>query len=143
VARGLFPVRLDESGLASALAELAANTSSLFRIQCQFSGEELQTPVDKSVSLHLYYIAQEAVSNAIKHGRATGVSITIAQSADRLVLTIRDNGEGFQLPAVGASGMGIRIMRYRARMIGATLDLNSQPGLGTQIICALYTAAGK
>ena len=99
--------------------------------------------MDKTVSLHLYYIAQEAISNAIKHGQATSVTVAIDESADRLVLTIRDNGNGFQSPPVGASGMGIRIMRYRARMIGATLDLKSQPGLGTQIICALYTAAGK
>jgi PAS domain S-box-containing protein len=141
VARGLFPVRLDESGLVSALTELAANTSSLFRIQCQFSGEELLLVADKSVSLHLYYIAQEAVSNAVKHGRATAVTISIVQARDRLILTIQDNGTGFQAPAAGSVGMGIRIMRYRARMIGATLDLKSQPDQGTQIICALYTAA--
>jgi PAS domain S-box-containing protein len=136
VARGLFPVRLDESGLASALAELATNTSSLFRIQCRFYGE-VQLP-DKTTSLHLYYIAQEAVSNAIKHGHATQVTIAIAQSGDRLFLTMEDNGSGFQTPGTGSTGMGIRIMRYRARMIGATLDVKSQAGHGTQITCALY-----
>ena len=139
VARGLFPVRLDESGLASALAELAANTSSFFPIQCRFFGEVQLS--DKSVSLHLYYIAQEAVSNAIKHGRATQVTIAIAQTGDRLILTIEDNGAGFQLPMAEPTGMGLRIMRYRARMIGATLDLKSQPQSGTQITCALYKAA--
>jgi PAS domain S-box-containing protein len=139
VARGLFPVRLDESGLASALEELAANTSHFFRIQCRFYGE-IQL-ADKSISLHLYYIAQEAVSNAVKHSRATQVTIAIAPAGDRLNLTIEDNGSGFQLPMTGSAGMGIRIMRYRARMIGATLDLQSQPGHGTRIICALYKAA--
>lgn len=141
VARGLFPVRLDESGLATALAELAANTSLWFRIQCLFSGAELPPNMDKSVSLHLYYIAQEAVSNAIKHGKATSVEIRLNHARDRLTLSIQDNGTGFQAPAVGAGGMGIRIMRYRARMIGGALDLKSQPGQGTQITCALYTAA--
>jgi len=122
VARGLFPVRLDESGLASALEELAANTSGLFRIHCRFHGET------------------QVVSNAIKHGRATQVTIAIAQTGDRLILTIEDNGAGFQLPMAGPAGMGIRIMRYRARMIGATLDLKSQPQHGTQITCALFKA---
>jgi len=141
VARGLFPVRLDESGLVSALAEFADNTSQMFRLQCQFRGEELLGPLDKAVSLHLYYIAQEAVSNAIKHGQATRVTVDLTQSRDQLRLVIQDNGRGFQAPAAGASGMGIRIMRYRARMIGATLELKSQPATGTQITCALYTTA--
>jgi PAS domain S-box-containing protein len=141
VARGLFPVRLDESGLVSALAEFAETTSHLFRLQCQFRGDELVRALDKVVSLHLYYIVQESVSNAIKHGQATRVTVDLAESRDRLVLTIEDNGKGFQPPAAGATGMGIRIMRYRARMIGAALELNSQPGAGTQITCALYMAA--
>jgi PAS domain S-box-containing protein len=133
VARGLFPVRLDESGLASALEELAANTGSLFRIHCQFSGEQPFPKVDTGASLHLYYIAQEAVLNAAKHGKATNVIIAVTHVRDRFSLCIQDNGSGFQLPVVGSAGMGIRIMRYRARMIGTTLDLKSRLNQGTQI----------
>jgi len=141
VARGLFPVRLDESGLVSALAEFAENTSQMFRLQCQFQGEEMLRPLDKTVSLHLYYIAQEAVSNAIKHGQATRVEVELSQFRDQLQLVIQDNGRGFQPSLSGTAGMGIRIMRYRARMIGATLDLTSEPAAGARITCALYTAA--
>jgi PAS domain S-box-containing protein len=133
VARGLFPVRLDESGLESALAELAANTSGLFRIHCQFSGEQPFPKVNAATSLHLYYIAQEAVSNAAKHGKATNVIIAVTRVRNHFNLCIQDNGSGFLLPVVGAAGMGIRIMRYRARMIGTTLDLKSRPNQGTQI----------
>ena len=140
VARGLFPVRLDESGLATALAEFAENTSHLFRVQCHFQGEDLARPLDKSISLHLYYIAQEAVSNAIKHGQATQVLVELTEARDRLVLSVQDNGGGFRPGSSGATGMGIGIMRYRARMIGATLALKSEPTAGTQITCALYTA---
>jgi len=96
-------------------------------------------PLDKAVSLHLYYIAQEAVSNAIRHGQATRVTVDLTRSGDRLLLAIQDNGRGFPAPARSAIGMGIRIMRYRARMIGATLELRSQPAAGTKITCALYT----
>ncbi len=133
VARGLFPVKLDESGLESALEELAANTSSVFKTHCRFSGEKPFPILDSTASLHLYYIAQEAVLNAVRHGKATDVVISITGGRDRLFLNIQDNGAGFQSPLIGSAGMGIRIMRYRARVIGATLDLKSQPNQGTQI----------
>ncbi|HTQ51852.1 MAG TPA: PAS domain-containing sensor histidine kinase [Candidatus Acidoferrales bacterium] len=133
VARGLFPVRLDESGLESALKELAANTSALFRIHCQFSADQPFPKLDTAVSLHLYYIAQEAVSNAAKHGKATNIIIAVTRVRDHFTLCIQDNGSGFTKPTEGSTGMGIRIMRYRARMIGSTLDLKSRPNQGTQI----------
>jgi two-component system CheB/CheR fusion protein len=135
VARGLFPVRLEENGLVSALEELAANTVNLFKVRCTFSGGENLPPLENSAALHLYYIAQEAVQNAVKHGNASNVAITLARAEGRGVLTVRDDGAGFQLPGGSRTGMGIRIMRYRARVIGATLDLKSQPGHGTQVTC--------
>ncbi len=134
VARGLFPVRLAESGLESALEELAANVNHLFKIQCQFVGGQPLAGLDATRSLHLYYIVQEAVSNAVRHGKATQVNITLAGAGDRFTLEIQDNGTGFRLPLTDSSGMGIRIMRYRARVIGATLNLKSEPNQGTQIV---------
>jgi PAS domain S-box-containing protein len=134
VARGLFPVRLAESGLESALEELATNTNNLFKVQCRFKCEQPLPPLDSNLSLHLYYIAQEAMSNAVRHGKATQVNITIAGVRERFTLEIQDNGTGFRLPLTDSSGMGIRIMRYRARVIGATLNLKSEPNQGTQIL---------
>ena len=137
VARGLFPVQLEENGLVSAIEEFAANAESLFKIQCQFSCDKSFLAVDNSVSLHLYYIIQEAVLNAVKHGKSTTILISITRDIDHFVLTIRDNGTGFQSPR-SSTGMGVRIMRYRSSVIGATLDLKSAPGQGTQITCAFY-----
>jgi len=137
VARGLFPVRLEENGLVSAIEEFAANAESLFNIQCQFSCDKSFLGVESSVSLHLYYIIQEAVLNAVKHGKATRILISITRDADHFVLLIRDNGTGFQSPG-SSTGMGIRIMRYRSSVIGSTLELKSTPGQGTQITCAIY-----
>jgi PAS domain S-box-containing protein len=133
VARGLFPVRLAESGLESALEELATNLNNLFKTQCNFSSVKPGPELDSTMSLHLYYIAQEAAFNAARHGRATQVNITISGGKGRFTLEIQDNGNGFQLPLTDSAGMGIRIMRYRARVIGATLNLKSQPNQGTQI----------
>jgi len=141
VARGLFPISLEENGLVSALEELAVNTSNLFKVQCQFSAEGPLPQAENGVALHLYYIAQEAVLNAAKHSRAGNISISLTRANDRFILAIRDDGSGFELSDHGFRGMGIRIMRYRARVIGATLDLKSQPGQGTQISCVFYATA--
>ena len=140
VARGLFPVRLEESGLAPALAEFVDNTTRMFGVHCEFQCDVLPLAMDKTASLHLFFIAQEAISNSIKHGQASRVIVTLIQDRDRLGLSIQDNGRGFQAPGPRAAGMGIRIMRYRARLIGAGLEVKSVPGAGTEITCALYTA---
>ena len=137
VARGLFPVRLEENGLISAIEELAANAENLFKIRCQFLCDEPQLILENAAALHLYYIVQEAVLNAVKHGKATNVIISIARNHDRFLLTISDNGGGFQSTS-SATGMGIRIMRYRASVIGTTLDLKSAPNQGTHITCVFY-----
>ncbi len=141
VARGLFPVRLEENGLASALEEMAGNASSLYGINCRFSGDRVLPAMENGTALHLYYIAQEAVVNAVKHGKAASVTIALSRANDRFALTVQDDGAGFEPPGTGGAGMGIRIMRYRARVIGATLDLKSKPGKGTQVTCMFYPAS--
>jgi signal transduction histidine kinase len=78
---------------------------------------------------------QEALSNAVNHGKASTVIVTLAADEDRLKLTVQDNGAGFQPSGTNRSGMGIRIMRYRAKVIGAALDVLSQVNHGTQITC--------
>jgi PAS domain S-box-containing protein len=135
VARGLFPVRLEDNGLVSALEELANNSGSLFRINVEFSCPPPEPIVDNSVALHLYYIAQEALLNAAKHGRAQNVTLSLQPAGERWALSIRDDGRGFAPSSVPGTGMGIRIMHYRARVIGAALDLKSEPGSGTQVTC--------
>jgi PAS domain S-box-containing protein len=140
VASGLFPVRLEENGLMWALEELTENVGNLFRIKCDLSCEETFPTMENDKALHLYYIVQEAVLNAAKHGNATRIIIALSRNEDRLLLMIKDDGSGFELSGVNHSGMGIRIMRYRARVIGATLDLKSLPGQGTQVTCVFYSA---
>ena len=135
VARGLFPVRLEEHGLVSALEELAANASELFKINCRFLSENPPIEVENTVAIHLYYIVLEAIANASKHGRAQNVEIKLQPAGARYRLSIQDDGTGFLPADRSAAGMGIGIMRYRARVIGATLTLQSQPGSGTAVTC--------
>jgi PAS domain S-box-containing protein len=141
VARGLFPVQLGESGLVVALEDLADGISSRYKIHCRFQCKSPPLAVDSEVALHLYFIAQEALINAVKHGKATQVTISLGPDGDRFELRVQDDGEGFQMAGVGRTGMGIRIMRYRARVIGATLELTSRPGQGTRVACVFSPVA--
>jgi two-component system sensor kinase FixL len=135
VARGLFPVRLEEKGLVAALEELASNASEVFKINCRFVADVLPVTVENEIALHLYYIVLEALANAAKHSGGSHVDITLQPSGDRWLLTVQDDGSGFSLPARNQEGMGLRILHYRARVIGATLNLQSQPGSGTTVTC--------
>lgn len=135
VARGLFPVRLEEHGLVVALEELASNASDLFKLTCRFTCQNPPATVDNVVALHLYYIVLEAVANASKHGGAGIVLIGLEPHGDRYQFTIRDDGRGFSPSAKGQAGMGLRIMHYRARVIGASLNVQSRPGQGTTVTC--------
>ncbi len=139
VARGLFPVRLEENGLASALEELAANAGELYKINCRFIAEEPAAIVENEIALHLYYIALEAVANASKHTKAKHIVISLGPADGRYALEVKDDGCGFSPEAGTHTGMGVRIMHYRARVIGATLTLQSRPGSGTHIVCLFQT----
>lgn len=138
VARGLFPVRLEENGLLFSLEELAANVANRFRGICEFTCDSPPTAVDNEAALHLYYIAQEAVLNAFNHGTASHVSISLKPDGVQFNLTVRDDGIGFDPASIKSGGMGIRIMRYRAIVIGATLVVKSQPGRGTEVTCMFF-----
>jgi PAS domain S-box-containing protein len=143
VAHGLFPSRLDEHGLLLALEDLAVNASSRYRIACQFVSETAPFKLDGETELHLYYIVQEALLNAINHGKSTVVTITLATVGEQLKLTVQDNGRGFQMNERRPGGMGIRIMKYRAKVVGAVLNLISEPALGTQVAVLFSPSRGK
>ena len=141
VARGLFPVRLEENGLVSALEEFADTASSRFKIQCDFLCQKPPTSVDSETALHLYYITQEAVLNAARHGKASTVTISLRPEGNQFRLSVQDNGCGFRLAGSNRNGMGVRIMRYRAKVVGATLDLQSTPESGTLVTCVFDATA--
>src|SRR5262249_39377330 len=143
VAQGLFPVRLESHGLVSALEELAANASELFKIKCRFKATAPPAEVDNGVALHVYYIVLEAVANASKHGQARNIEISLEPAGSRYRLSIQDDGVGFSSSEKPRGGMGIGIMRYRARVIGATLILQSTPGSGTAVTCLFPPAPGE
>jgi PAS domain S-box-containing protein len=136
MAKGVLPVDLDSEGLMAALEQLAETTSSVFGIKCHLVCYNPVFVDDNAVALHLYRIAQESVTNAVKHGRAKQISITLSSSAGGLKLTVRDDGSG--LPEIPSpSGSGLKIMKYRAAAIGAKLTLERGPEGGTVVTCSL------
>ena len=141
-AKGLHPVEMDAEGLMLALEEFAATTSKLFRIGCRF---ECESPVlihDTASAGHMYRIAQEAVRNAITHGRAQNILIQLNTLDDGLELRIEDDGAGLSKTTKRQEGMGLRIMGHRARVIGGTFDVSPREGGGTVVTCTLPLASG-
>lgn len=137
LARGLTPVDLEASGLVAALRRLVANAERLFDIECAFDEVGSALVHDGTPATHMYRIAQEAVSNAVRHGQAKRIKISLAAGAEQIRLRVQDDGVGFSDMEHEGPGMGIHIMRYRARIVGGTLDISSRPGSGTAVTFTL------
>jgi signal transduction histidine kinase len=135
ISRGLYPVELETNGLMSALEELAAKISTIHPVRCRFRCPRPVPIHDIAVATHLYRIAQEAVVNGIKGGKASLVHLTLLDRGARAVLSIADNGTGLGNGPV-RKGMGLKIMEHRARMIDAELRLRSRPKGGTVVTCS-------
>jgi signal transduction histidine kinase len=140
-ARGLNPVRLEEEGLMNGLLELAANTERLFGIKCRVEFKEPILLRDDGAALHLYRIVQEALSNAIKHGKAEKVIIGFRREGSLSILTVKDDGVGFVKTANHGGGIGLNIMNYRASMIGASLGIGDSPDGGALLVCSFQAGS--
>jgi PAS domain S-box-containing protein len=143
IARGLCPVGLGKLGLASSLEEYAGTVSKLLRVECRLETRGKVRVRDESVVSHLYRIVQEAVNNAVRHGKARRIRIHLTQRRGELCLRVRDNGRGLPHDVEKARGMGLRTMRYRADVIGARMEISSPAGKGTLISCRLPLQAHK
>lgn len=135
LARGLLPVELTADGLMTALEGLAANIETLFGIPCHFHCDQPVLLSDDSTAVHLYNIAREAAHNAVKHAHCRNIRIELKSDSGQMVMQVCDDGIGLQ-PG-GGDGMGLHIMRYRARMIGAELSIKPNAGAGTAVVCTL------
>jgi signal transduction histidine kinase len=120
-----------------ALEDYAATSSELFKVSCRF---ECDMPVlihDTATAGHLYRIAQEAVGNAIKHGKARNILIRLEASEEGTVLSVKDDGVGLPEPLPEERGMGLRIMAHRSAMIGGSFNARRDEPGGTLVTCEL------
>ena len=136
LAKSLSPVTLERDGFVAAIEELTEASSTLLGIDCTGQFPQADLDLDRTRSLHLYRIVQEAVNNSVRHGKATHVKVVVQRDEAGLVVTITDDGSGLSQKTIANPGLGLRIMQYRARMLGATLAVErSNPGGGTVVVC--------
>jgi len=140
LARGLSPVELQANGLMSALEELTSNVSDLFRVKCTFRCSAPVLVSDNAAATHLFRIAQEATTNAVKHGKAHRIEIELTCDPKRLMLSVLDDGKGFNPGEPRQNGMGLSTMNYRAKLIGGTLTVNPGKHSGTVVTCVAPTS---
>ena len=136
MARGLTLVLSGNDNLRVALEELAAKTRDHFGVECLLSFGDAQLSLDDFRAIHLYRIAQEAINNAIRHGKAVRLIVTLSRVGDRGILTVQDDGSGMPEQQAAFSGMGLRIMRHRARILGGQLDIYEEATSGVTISCS-------
>ena len=142
LAGSLVPAHVTEVGLTLALEALTQSVSRLHRLTCTFELIGRETAGHKEVSTHLYRIAQEAISNAIKHGKARDIAIQLETRGNWVTLRVTDDGVGIptNLPR---RGMGMAVMQYRARVSGGELVVDRLPGGGTRISCRAPISASQ
>jgi PAS domain S-box-containing protein len=138
LSHGLSPVQLEEDGLMNALRELAELTSHGGRVKCDFVCPQPVRFADPTLATQLYRIAQEAVTNAVRHSGAKRITIGLARSGARLELRVEDDGRGLPGGAEKSGGIGLGTMSYRAALIGANLEIKNLPGRGVSLCCTLF-----
>jgi len=140
LARSFYPVELERGGLMLALKDLALRTEKLAKIPCILTGDD-DGEIEKSAGIHLYRIAQEAVINALKHAKPGTIVIDCRTLNGTHTLSITDDGSGYNPPQEGCqTGMGLYILQYRARMIGAKVDVRRGASGGCVVTCTLPVA---
>jgi two-component system CheB/CheR fusion protein len=147
LSHGIMPIQIDADGLQAALAHLASATNATHKIQCHFSFQGEGSIRSSAIATQLYRIAQESLTNSIKHGEASDIKIVLTESLDRIVLEISDNGIGFdpqKLNSDGleADGLGLRIMRYRSSILGGELIVRRNERNGTTVRCSIPNQRG-
>lgn len=136
LARGLSPPALSPGALPAALADMARSVGTTASIACEFAHDGAALPDSPGTASQLFRIAQEAVNNAARHGKPTRIRIELARGENSLRLTVRDDGVGLPSDA-DRGGMGLRIMRHRAELMGGTLAVGPADGAGTAIVCTV------
>lgn len=142
ISQGLSPVDLTEGSLAEGLQRLAA-TTSICRYDPEIDLDTRLSALETDDLLNLYWVVYEAVTNARQHADATAIRIRAYEGEDErkeqvVHLVVEDDGVGFSMDDVQEGAWGLRLMKYRADVLGANVSIESTPGDGTRVECTLY-----
>lgn len=135
IAHGLADFGEKGQDLPTALRRLAEGTRELFGVDCRFRGPGSETVFDSDIVIHLHHIAMEAVNNVIRHADAKHIAIRLTIGKTRGRLVVEDDGRGISRSAGAKPGMGLRVMRYRASLIGGSLEVRRNGPRGTRVTC--------
>jgi signal transduction histidine kinase len=135
VARGFFTAGFDGAGLAEALRETARRVESQSRMTCDVRWQENLTITNEDIVINLFRIAQEAIHNVVKHAGASRIAVSLKSEEKMLQLVIEDDGKGLPLSKDRGKGLGLRIMAYRAGLIGAEFKTEHPAHGGTRVVC--------
>jgi two-component system sensor kinase FixL len=137
LARMLYPVDIEAGGLVSALQMLASNAEKILDVRCRFLCDKPVSVNTMVEAKQLYRIAQEAVTNAAKHGKAKTITIELSSTEELCILSVKNDGLDFQNPSRTTNGLGLKIMEYRANLIGGVLDIRKGNKHGTVVTCTV------
>jgi signal transduction histidine kinase len=140
MAHGIAPLEMESDGLLTALRALADNVSRMFRVVCRVDCGSPPPIDDAAAATHLYRIAQEAVNNALRHGKPRQIVVSLGRAKQGVRLTIEDDGTGLPEDWQSARGLGTRIMAHRAGLIGGALSIDPNPTGGTFVTCSFPVA---
>ena len=133
--KGLSPVDIDANGLIFAVEDLTSNVEKVYSISCKFTHKSSISIHDNITAIHLFLITQEAVNNSIKHSKAKNIDVNMIENNDVITLMIKDDGIGIEKLLDKKKGVGINIMKYRARIINASLNIGQNDTGGTSVTC--------
>ena len=137
LSRGLYPIELATNGLTMVLQDLALQTETIYGVTCVVSIDEYLSIEPVGTRETLYHIAQEAITNAIRHAQPGRIDIQLKQEKDRIMMVVKDDGSELSADFEESEGMGFRIMQYRARLINAELEIRQGPVSGTLVKCTV------
>jgi signal transduction histidine kinase len=138
ISKGVSSFAVTSDGIYGSLKNLAVSTEKTHHVTCSFESPDVIQISDSFVNEQLYYIAGEAVSNALRHSRSENINIALIRNGPEIILTVEDDGVGFDPYKTGHDGIGLRIMKYRASMIGAYLDISRTANNRTIVSCCVH-----
>jgi PAS domain S-box-containing protein len=143
LARGLSPVELGPDGLFAAIRELIGQMQKLSNVRFEMQMDSGVRLEDHAAAVHLYRITQESITNALRHSGASDITVGLRNLNHDVVVSVEDNGIGIPDERVTNSGLGLHLMLYRARMIGAALSVLARPEGGTVVRCIYRNATER
>jgi signal transduction histidine kinase len=143
IVHGLIPLNLDSEDLIPALQQLVNTMEKQTGVSCRLDADPEALPADGDAAVQLYRIAQEAITNAIKHGQCGEIVVSLKPRNGNTEFTVRDDGVGLRVEAIASGGCGLRVMRYRARVIGGRMDVRSATDDGTSLVFTIPSSGAQ